>query len=397
MPSQNKPKQKPRLNLTLKPPSEREQQVNESLFERLLGPDRPEKTVQPKIEPIKRSDQISDHEPIDTKNTQNTSAQQTPVTNSPQGTISLQGTESPVSNSLQGTDGHQSIILDQTPVTNSHQYIEPEKQYTKVLNSIFDELMAKLDPYEFKVYMRLYRLSYGFRKTQCVVGYAALSEACDLSTRHIKRVIPELQMKGLIKVVSTYNSASIKGTLYEVYAGDQQTPVTNSHQRPTDTSDRQSSNKDHDHDDFKKTDHHQSATRDDDDQISDHQRSVMEIYSKLTGNPWSKVDSSAYEKIKTVPVEIIRSAITATLQRAISRPNSLSYFVREILSLANPSPASKAAVKAQIKAIADRIRQAHIGDGSYSFADFSAELKDRCAKEGIAYTSELINEVIEKR
>jgi hypothetical protein len=134
-----------------------------------------------------------------------------------------------------------------------------------------------------------------------------------------------------------------------------------------------------------------------DDDLSDHQRSVIEIYSELTGNPWIKVDSSAYEKIKTISVETIRSAITATLQRATSRPNSLSYFVREIIALANPSPASRATIKAQIKAIADRLRQAHIGDGSYGIADFSADLKDRCAKEGIPYTAELINEVIEKR
>jgi hypothetical protein len=67
------------------------------------------------------------------------------------------------------------------PVQSEHQYIEPESHYLKVPNDVIDRLMPLLGSSEFKVYLRLFRLSHGFRQVECLVGYGALSSACGLS------------------------------------------------------------------------------------------------------------------------------------------------------------------------------------------------------------------------
>jgi hypothetical protein len=279
----------------------------------------------------------------------------------------------------------ESPVDQQTPVSNSHQYAEPERNFVKVPNTIFDKLMSLLDPYEFKVYLRLFRLSYGFHKTQCLVGYTSLSQACNLSIRHIKRVIPELEIKGLIKIITTYNAADIKGTLYEVFTGDQQTPVPDSHRRPTVTSDQLSPNK-LDDDDFKKTDHHQS----------EHEKATMMIYQKITENNWTKADQKSYEKVKNVPTEKIELAIRLTKERANNRPNSFAYFVKEILAVANPSQQSRTQRKKSLENIVDRVRTNRVGGSSYSISDLAYDVKEICVREGVMFDHDIFNEVISK-
>jgi hypothetical protein len=276
------------------------------------------------------------------------------------------------------TKSHNSAIDSPALVTDSPQYNDPEKNYIKVPNIIFDNLMNLLDPYEYKVYLRLFRLSHGFRKTQCLVGYTALAEACGLSARHVKRVIPELQFKGLIKVLSTYNNADIKGTLYEVLTGDHQTPATTSHARQADTSDNQSSNK-HDHEDLKKHDHHQNET--------------MRIYQSITGNNWKKGDQSAYEKIKHISIEAIEQGIRVTIARATARPGSLAYFVKEILAIANPAPAQLGARKKALTAIVARVRELNVGR-SFTIGELAEEVKRACARDGAVFDNDLFHEII---
>ena len=99
-------------------------------------------------------------------------------------------------------------------------WLDIESNYLKVPNSIIDSLMKTLDSSEFTVYLRLYRLSYGFRQTRCIVGYTALSEACNLSSRQIRRIVPNLIARNLIRIVEVYNEAQKQGTLYEVYTPD---------------------------------------------------------------------------------------------------------------------------------------------------------------------------------
>src|SRR5262249_49952999 len=100
----------------------------------------------------------------------------------------------------------QSPVAHQSPVSSSHPYTEPERNYTKVPNVVLDKLESLLDPYEFKVYMRLFRLSHGFRTNQCTVGYHALAQGCSLSIRHIKRVVPQLIARGLVEILEVHNT-----------------------------------------------------------------------------------------------------------------------------------------------------------------------------------------------
>jgi hypothetical protein len=294
-------------------------------------------------------------------NEMDTSDQQTPAANSPQYT----GVQpSPVPESHQQTNDRQ------TP------YSDPASAFTKVPNIFFDKLLSILDPYEFKVYARLFRLSHGFRRTQCLVGYKSLADACGLSTRHVKRVIPVLELKGLIKVLKVHNSADTKGTLYEVYTGDQQSRVPDSHERQRVTSAERSSNKE-DHEDPLKTDHHQRTKT---------------LYEEVTGNTWSKADQQAYQQIGFIPLGQIESTIRAVFERAKDRPRSLNYFVQEILGAAKAKPIGAAAMR-QLEQIVARVRELHVGGDAEGLRQ---HVERECRRQGIGFDLDLFNEIISR-
>jgi len=295
-----------------------------------------------------------------------TGDQQTPVT------------ETPVTSSHQVPTSHQSTKAYQAPVPISHQYTELKEHFTKIPNASFDKLIASLDPYEFKVYFRLYRLSHGFHQNHCFLGYASLSKGCSLSNRHLKRIIPKLVSRGLVKVLKVYNEGKNKGTLYEISTGDQQSPVTHRHRGPAVTGDQQSPNKEDD--DLK--------------DISHHQRETMTIYQELTHNKWKKADNRAYQKIKDVPIEKIEAAIHSASQRAASRPNSLSYFIKEISNLAQPSAQSRTQRKKTLEKIIQQVEQTHLGQQQYSFSEFREDVKLECGRTGKPFDSDLFNEII---
>src|ERR1044071_2152790 len=122
---------------------------------------------------------------------------------------------------------------------------------------------------------------------------------------------------GLVRVIETFNQAGKQGTLYEVLLPEQQTSRAERPRGMTDAPASHATNKDHDHEDLKKTDHHQSET--------------MMIYQSITGNQWSKADEAAYEKIRSVEIETIAEGIKITNARAATHPGSLAYFIKEIL------------------------------------------------------------------
>jgi hypothetical protein len=297
----------------------------------------------------------------------------------------------------------ENTVLHQIPVSDGYQYLEPETNYFKTPNIIGDQLLALLDTYEFKVYFRLFRLSHGFRTNQCFVGYKALAAGCGLSISHIKRVIPQLISKGLIKIIEVVNTATKKGTIYEINTSIQQRLVSSKDPSPADTSIQQSPNKRHDdHDDSLKTDHHQTRARaknpdDDLSTLDAHQKDAIKIYQTITGNEWKKSDEAAYQKIKHIVLEKIEQGIRLASQRATNRPNSLNYFVKEILSLANPSQQSKTQQKKALEKIVQRVRELHTGEANYSFSDFAEDVKQACVHEGVFFNNNLFNDILEKQ
>jgi Bacteriophage replication protein O len=91
--------------------------------------------------------------------------------------------------------------------------------FTRVPNVILDRLMATLKPSDQSVLLRLYRLSHGFGKATCTVGYGTLSKACNLSIRQVQTCVERLILAGLIERLSVENSGKqnqSKGSEYRV-------------------------------------------------------------------------------------------------------------------------------------------------------------------------------------
>jgi hypothetical protein len=164
-------------------------------------------------------------------------------------------------------------------------------------------------------------------------------------------------------------------------ASHQSNPVSPGDQSQANTLIQQSHNK-HDHDDLKKTDHHLDET--------------IKIYRRITGNNWTKTDAAAYEKIRTVSLATIDQAISIANQRAASRPNSLNYFIKEILNFQTAAEPSRAQRKKLMTAIIARVRARNVG-ANIGFADFVEDVKREAAREGIAFDNDLFNEILHNR
>lgn len=245
-------------------------------------------------------------------------------------------------------------------------------------NYLDDEIMPTLQPSEQLVLRRLYRLAYGFnRDTTDKVSLTKLAEKCNLGVATVKLAIKSLEAKRLIEIQSDQSRDPKGGNRYRVLAelitsndqlGQSLAKLIDSHI------------KDDDHDDLNNTDHHQSG--------------VMMIYQQLTGNSWTKLDQATYEKIKNIPLEKIEQAIRLASQRAASRPNSLNYFVKEILNLVQPSGQSKTQRKKVLEKIVTRVRDLHVGATNYKFPDFVEDVKREAAREGMPFDNDLFNQII---
>jgi len=77
-----------------------------------------------------------------------------------------------------------------------------------------DVLLPRLDVYEQSVYRRLYRLSWGFNKNWCRVGYGALMGSCNITKNKISEVLKKLESDGWI---SNEGFDRSKGTNYRIY------------------------------------------------------------------------------------------------------------------------------------------------------------------------------------
>jgi hypothetical protein len=120
----------------------------------------------------------------------------------------------------------------------------------------------------------------------------------------------------------------------------------------------------------------------------------MMIYQNLTKNVWSKSDQTNYQKIKHLSLEVIEQAISLAMQRSVSRPNSLAYFVKEILTLSNPSQESKSQKKKKLQKIVSRIRELNVGKSGYLISDLVEDVKRACLRENVSFDNDLFNEII---
>jgi hypothetical protein len=96
--------------------------------------------------------------------------------------------------------------------------IVPE-QYTRVPNGIFDSVMKTLDVYDQAILLRLYRLSRGYHKETCTVGYQTLAKACNISSRQAQKSVERLIDRGWIERLSVEQGGSKRserGSVYKV-------------------------------------------------------------------------------------------------------------------------------------------------------------------------------------
>jgi len=125
-------------------------------------------------------------------------------------------------------DQAKSEIRDQTSVSHddiSHsgipQHDIPKKSgvnilsnFCKVDQDVFDKVIISMNVYEQSVYMRLYRLSFGYNRNWCVASYGEISKSCAIGRTMVVETIKSLISKGWLKPISFDRS---KGTTYRIY------------------------------------------------------------------------------------------------------------------------------------------------------------------------------------
>ena len=92
--------------------------------------------------------------------------------------------------------------------------------YTKQDNDFYSLALKELTPTEERVYQRLFRESWGFRRNTCKISNLELAAKCYQDPRNVRRIRDSLIQKGWIEIVSSqHTSISTKQPLiYRVYA-----------------------------------------------------------------------------------------------------------------------------------------------------------------------------------
>lgn len=303
----------------------------------------------------------------------------------------------PYHNMVQYHDG--TVSPDSTVPSNgtvlSNSIEEPlNSGYFEMPNCVADDITKLLDPFEWTVYFRLFRLSYGWHKNTCLVGVQALVNATNICENQVRIVLKKLQQKSLIKAIEVVNTKQVKGTLYRIYTVPQHGTVPSEDTVPSEST-VPSGRPIKDDDDLLKdrSSSKEKLIDDDNDLKTDHFAQTKSLYEELTRNQIKLADIRTYKQIKNIPIEIIKEAISVVTNRSSSRPNSLNYFVKEILQLANPKDQSRTQRKKKIEQIVKQVSSAYVG-GSLPISELAARTKDICARQGIAFDHDLFNEVV---
>ncbi|HEX8091582.1 MAG TPA: replication protein [Blastocatellia bacterium] len=111
------------------------------------------------------------------------------------------------------------------PTTQEHQtmvgqYTVVETEYTKTPNDLWDDIMPTLDPYDQAVLWQLYRLTRGYHRSTCTIGFPRLATRCNISPKQAQISIGRLEKRGLIRRNgSDFGNRNIaeRGNIYEVF------------------------------------------------------------------------------------------------------------------------------------------------------------------------------------
>lgn len=86
----------------------------------------------------------------------------------------------------------------------------------RIPNQIMDGLLPLLGAAEVVIYLRLYRLSHGYHKDSCIIGFDKLANSTNLSKRTAQTAIENLEKKGLVERVGANLRGQIKGNIYKI-------------------------------------------------------------------------------------------------------------------------------------------------------------------------------------
>jgi Helix-turn-helix domain len=106
--------------------------------------------------------------------------------------------------------GSQSPLLSQDPGLKDHL---DRSLFFSFFNEMVDDLLPTLDPNEQVLYIRLFRLSYGFNRNYCTVSQSLLIERTGFSRNTIRTSLQSLVQKGWIRIAEAGNRVS---TTYRV-------------------------------------------------------------------------------------------------------------------------------------------------------------------------------------
>ena len=107
---------------------------------------------------------------------------------------------------------HAPPASESTGIAPSMPAKSPVRGYTKIPNAVLDELLQTLSAPEQLVYLRLFRLSHGFDRDTCSVGYITLGKATNQGRATVMRAVDRLVHRRLVervdegggKVANTY-------------------------------------------------------------------------------------------------------------------------------------------------------------------------------------------------
>jgi DNA-binding Lrp family transcriptional regulator len=271
----------------------------------------------------------------------------------------------------------------------------------RIPNSILDELLPTLDPYQQLVYLRLYRLSYGFKNSHCTVGLEKLSRTLNISHKSVQRAIEKLEERKLIKRTGAVFGGKQKGNIYEVTIPTTIAPKTTQATQttvapaPSVVGQPNTKRHDHDHDSIKKN-HHQSA-RSESQEIGEFENWMMTKYESLTGNQWTKLDRSVLGDLGEAVQEIKRTDLDEMMlsiaQRASAPIGSFKFFAIALQNeLAEKPFLSQKHLRERYAACAKELSRIFVGKRWESESEQMYEFKRIVLKQMLPWKDDLANE-----
>lgn len=94
--------------------------------------------------------------------------------------------------------------------------LDADEEHVRVSRYVSDILAPQLTPTQWAVYYRLYRLSHGIGKKECLVGNKQLRELTGVKETAVRDAIAALKRLGLVKILEVVNTSDVKGTRYQI-------------------------------------------------------------------------------------------------------------------------------------------------------------------------------------